>query len=163
MKKEIVIKHVSTVLKTGFDSFTDRLEKALGVLTPATLHALGANPASMAPYLNNTADDNKLVLFNMLTQQDLTKSDGSQRIRQYQVGNPRIMSRMIAGNAGAGLYIPVHLLVFEKRNGKAMLQFDLPSSLFAQFNNPLLYLDSVNLENSILNLVRLADENPNLS
>jgi uncharacterized protein (DUF302 family) len=65
---------------------------------------------------------------------------------------------MIKNNAGAGLYMPLHLLVYEKLNGKVAVEYDLPSSSFAQFNNAEILLDSITLENDLIKLVRIADE-----
>ena len=158
MKKAIVVEHVCTELESNFDSFTFRLEKALGILKPATLHALGAAPASMVSYLNSTSDENNLMLFNILLQDDLMKKENRKKIIQYQVGNPKIMLRMIANHPGAGLYIPIHLLVYEKFNGKVVVEYDLPSSSFAQFNNSEILSDSITLENKLIKLVRHADE-----
>jgi hypothetical protein len=158
MKKAIVIEHVCTELESNFDSFTFHLEKALGILTPSTLHALGASPASMVSYLDSTSDDNNLMLFSILVQNDLIMDENRRIIKQYQIGNPKMLLRMIENNPGAGLYIPVHLLVYEKPNGKVVVEYDLPSSSFAQFNNSEILLDSIALENKLIELVRIADE-----
>ena len=158
MKKAIVVEHVSIEVESNFDDFTFRLEKALGILMPSTLQALGAAPASMVSYLNSTSDESNLMLFNILVQDDLTKKENRRKIKQYHIGNPAIMLRMIENNPGAGLYIPIHLLVYEKFNGKAVVEYDLPSSLFAQFNNSKIFSDSITLENMIIKLIRNADE-----
>ncbi|MEX6689890.1 DUF302 domain-containing protein [Danxiaibacter flavus] len=157
MKKAITIEHIQTELTSNFDRFTFNLEKALGVLTPSALQALGASPASMASYLTNVSGENNLVLFNILLQGDLTDNQNKINIKQYQIGNPKLMLRIIANHAAAGLYLPVHLLVYEKYPGKAMIEYDLPSSLFAQFDNPEILSDSVALENKLIELIRIAD------
>ena len=69
MKRAVVIEHVSLEIKSSFDEFTYQLEKALGILMPATLRSLGATPASMVCYLNSSCDDNKLLLYNMMVQE----------------------------------------------------------------------------------------------
>jgi len=98
------------------------------------------------------------MLFNILVQDDLRKKENRRKIKQYQIGNPKIMLRMIENHPGAGLYIPIHLLVYEKFNGKVVVEYDLPSSSFAQFNNSEILLDSITLENNLIKLVRIADE-----
>ena len=158
MKKAIVIEHVSIETENSFDSFTFNLENALGIMTPSTLQALGASPASMVSYLNNTSDENKLILFNILVQDDLAKNDNRRKIKQYQIGNPRIMLRMIENHAGAGLYIPMRLLVYEKYNGKTAVEYDLPSSSFAQFYNSKIFSYSITLENMLVKLIQVAEE-----
>jgi hypothetical protein len=158
MKKAIVVEHVYTELKSNFDSFTFHFEKALGVSMPARLQALGASPASMISYLDSTSDENNLVLFNILVQGDLMKNENRRKIRQYQIGNPKVMLRMIENHPGAGLYIPIHLVVYENSDEKAVIEYDLPSSSFVQFNNSEICLDSISLENKVIQLVRIADE-----
>jgi hypothetical protein len=79
MKKAIVIEHICRELESNFDSFTFRLEKALGILKPATLHALGGSPASMVSYLKSTHDEDNLMLFNILIQDDLTKKENTKK------------------------------------------------------------------------------------
>jgi uncharacterized protein (DUF302 family) len=158
MKKAIVVEHVCTELESNFDSFTFHLEKELGILMPSTLQALGASPASMVSYLNSTSDENNLILFNILVRDDLMKKENPKRIKQYQVGNHKIMLRMIENYPGAGLYMPIRLLVYEKFNGKVVVEYDLPSSSFAQFNNAEILSDSITLESSLIKLVQIADK-----
>jgi hypothetical protein len=107
MKETIVIEHVSEELKSNFDRFTFHLEELLGILMPSALQAFGAVPASMAPYLYNIADENELVLFNMLQKEDISNIADHIKIKQYQVGILKLMCRMIAKNAGAGFSHPV--------------------------------------------------------
>lgn len=158
MKKAIVVEHVRTELESNFERFTFFLEKSLGILMPSTLHALGAAPASMASYLDSTHDENDLVLFNILVQDDLIKKENKRKIKQYQIGNPQIMLRMIENHPGAGLYIPIHVLVYEEFNGKLIVEYDLPSSSLAQFNNAEILSDSITLESKLIHLLRIADE-----
>ena len=157
MKKAVVIEHVSLEIASSFDSFTYQFEKALGILMPAALRSLGAVPASMVCYLNNTADANDLILFNMLAQDNLLKKENNIKIKQYQIGNPEIMRRMTTNHAGAGLYLPLHVLVYEKGNGKIAVEYDLPSSQCAQFNNAALLFDASTMENNLIKLIQLAE------
>jgi uncharacterized protein (DUF302 family) len=88
----------------------------------------------------------------------MTKKENTRKIKQYQIGNPKIMFRMIENHPGAGLYVPIHLIVYEKLNGKVEVEYDLPSSSFGQFNNAEILLDSITLENKLIKLIRIADE-----
>ena len=157
MKRATVVEHMNIYIKNDFDSFTFRLESALGILTPSTLYASGASPASMVPHLDSTSDEDNLKVFNILLQNDLTKKANRKKMKQYQVGNPKIMHRMIENNPAAGLYIPIHLLVYEQFNGKVIVEYDLPSSSFGQFNNSEIHSDSIILENKLSELIHFAD------
>ncbi|SDF77714.1 DUF302 domain-containing protein [Chitinophaga filiformis] len=93
----------------------------------------------------------------MLFQEDLVKKGHRRKIRQYQIGNPHIMYRMVENHAGTGLYMPIHLLVYETSDGKVMVEYDLPSSLCAQFNNTRILSDSIMLENNLIKMIQTAD------
>lgn len=158
MKRAVVIEHVSLEIKSNFDSFTYSLEKALGILMPAALGSLGATPASMSRHLNSTCDENNLVIYSIMSQEDLPQKERYKKAKQYQLGNPDIMGRMINNHIGAGLYIPIHLLVYENEQGKVIVEYDLLSSQCAQFNNAALLADSILLENNLITLILKADK-----
>jgi hypothetical protein len=158
MKRAVTIEHVSLEIKSNFEEFTYRLEKALGILMPAALRSLGAAPASMVCYLNSTCDNNNLMIYSIMSQEDLPKKERYGSARQYQLGNPEIMGRMMDSHIGAGLYLPIHLLVYENEQKKVSVEYDLLSSLCAQFNNAALFADAVALENNLSILIQRADE-----
>jgi hypothetical protein len=150
MKRAVVIEHVHLEIKNSFDRFTYQFEKALGILMPAALGSLGAAPASTVCYLNSTRDDNNLMIYSIMSQ--------DRNAKQYQLGNPEIIGRMINSQMGAGLYVPIHLLVYENEQNKVMVEYDLLSSQCAQFNNAALLTDSRSFENNLLALIQKADE-----
>ncbi len=83
----------------------------------------------MVYYLVSTAEENKLILCNILLPNDLRKEESSPKNKTIPgVVIHTIISRMIAHNAGAALYTPLHLLVYEKPNGKVVVEYDPPSS-----------------------------------
>jgi uncharacterized protein (DUF302 family) len=157
MKQAIVVEHVCIEVQRNFNDFTFQLETALGVMTPSAFCADGIVPASMVCYLASTTEENGLILFNILLPNDLRKEESSRKIKQYQVCNPQVMSRMIAHNAGAALYTPLHLLVYENLNGKVVVEYDLPAAFFARFNNAAINIDAARLENNLVKLIKKAD------
>lgn len=157
MKQAIVVEHVIIEVQSNFNDFTFQLETALGIMTPASFCADGVVPASMVCYLASTTEENELILFNILLPNDLRNEESSRKIKQYQVCNPYLMSRMIAHNAGAALYTPLHLLVYEKPNGKVVVEYDLPTAFFARFNNAAINIDAAKLENNLVKLIKKAD------
>jgi len=157
MKRAVVIEHVSLEIKNSFDQFTYQLEKALGILMPVALRSLGAAPASTVCYLNSTCDKNNLMIYNIMSQEDLPQKVRYKKAKQYQLGNPEIMDRMIDNHTGAGLYLPIHLLVYENEQKKVIVEYDLLSSLCAQFNNTSLLTDSIALDNNLIMLIQKAD------
>lgn len=158
MKQAIVVEHVIIEVQSSFNDFTFHLEAALGIMSPSSFYADGIVPASMVCFLASTADENELILCNILLPNDLRKGENRRNIKQYQVCNPHLMSRMIAHNAGAALYTPLHLLVYEKPNGKVVVEYDLPAAFLARFNNEAINTDAARLENNLVKLIKKADE-----
>jgi hypothetical protein len=96
-------------------------------------------------------------MFNILLQNDLTKKANRKKNETIPGRKSQIMHRMIENNPAAGLYIPIHLLVYEQFNGKVIVEYDLPSSSFGQFNNSEIHSDSIILENKLSELIHFAD------
>ena len=59
----------------------------------------------------------------------------SQKARQYVVGNPLYAARMTQHDIRAGLYAPLRVLIYVDTTGATCVEYDLPSSLFGQFEN----------------------------
>lgn len=54
---------------------------------------------------------------------------------QYEIGNPRTASKMTRHQLAAGLYAPLRVIIYEKDGGGSCIEYDLPSSLFGQFDD----------------------------
>ncbi len=54
---------------------------------------------------------------------------------QYEIGNPLTAERMTRHVLAAGLYAPLRVVLYEDESGKAIFEYDLPSSLFSQFGD----------------------------
>src|SRR5262245_4076110 len=54
---------------------------------------------------------------------------------QYVVGNPLFALQMTRHDIRASLYAPLRVLLYENEEGKTCVEYDRPSSLFAQFGN----------------------------
>jgi hypothetical protein len=87
----------------------------------------------------------KLWLFSIFNHGALTAADGRKsKANQYVIGNPLTAERMTRHHLGAGLYAPLHVILYEDKNGQAIFEYDLPSSLFGQFGDD--RITSVGLE-----------------
>ena len=61
--------------------------------------------------------------------------DQVSKAMQYEIGNPLTAERMTRYALAAGLYAPLRVVLFEDEPGKAIFEYDLPSSLFGQFGD----------------------------
>lgn len=137
MKTTINIEHVVKKVIGTFEEFTGNLEDLLGILKPADLDFLHGNKASLAGLLENLGGDQELILFNIIEHGELLRLKGfdGKKAKQYQIGNPIMATRMTARNVSSGLYAPLRMLVHEDSDGTVLVEYDLPSSVFAQFND----------------------------
>jgi uncharacterized protein (DUF302 family) len=55
------------------------------------------------------------------------------KAKQYLIGNPLTAIQMSQQDIRAALYAPLRALVYEKKAGQTMVEYDQPSSLFGQF------------------------------
>ena len=54
---------------------------------------------------------------------------------QYEIGNPLTATRMTRHRMAAALYAPLRVLLYENETGRAVFEYDGPSSLFGQFGD----------------------------
>lgn len=143
MKNTINIEHVAVKVNGTFEDFTGNLEDLLGILKPADLDFLHGNKASLAGMLQNLGGEEELILFNIIEHGELLRLKGfdGRKAKQYQIGNPVMAMKMTAQNISCGLYAPLRMLVHENADSTVLVEYDLPSSVFAQFDNP--QIDSV--------------------
>ena len=59
----------------------------------------------------------------------------SKNDNQYEIGNPLTAERMTRRVLAAALYAPLRVVLYEDVSGRAIFEYDLPSSLFRQFGD----------------------------
>ena len=57
------------------------------------------------------------------------------KAHQYLIGNPLTAIQMSRNDLRAALYAPLRVLVYEDAQGRTVVEYDQPSSLFGQFGN----------------------------
>lgn len=55
---------------------------------------------------------------------------------QYDIGNPNTASKMTRHQLAAAQYAPFRVVLYEDAEGRAVFEYDKPSSLFGQFGDP---------------------------
>jgi len=77
-----------------------------------------------------------LMIFNAIDHGLLLSLAGkTARAKQYVVGNPLIALQMTQRDVRAGLYAPLRIYIREDGPNKSVIEYDLPSTLFGQFQN----------------------------
>jgi len=78
------------------------------------------------------------------------------KAKMYTIGNPLIARTMIRHDVGAGLNVPIRLMIYEDTEGKAHLGYDLPSSLMSRLRNEEVTVAARKLDEKLIALAELA-------
>jgi uncharacterized protein (DUF302 family) len=158
VERSIAVRHISLEIKADFDRFTRALEHALGRFDEVLLAELDTDPQSVAERLKEAAGEDGLMLFNVYDHGKLLSIYGtSRKARQYVLGNPLFAAMMTHNDIRTGLYAPLRLLVYEAHIGSTRLEFDQPSSLFGQFDNPEATAAARALDTKLASLIKKAE------
>jgi uncharacterized protein (DUF302 family) len=158
MERSITVRHISLEIKADFDRFTRALEHALGRFDEVLLAELDTDPQSVTERLKEAAGEDGLMLFNIIDHGKLLNIFGSpKKAKQYVLGNTLIAAMMTRHDIPAGLYAPLRLLVYEADDGSTRFEFDQPSSLFGQFDNPAVTAVARSLDTKLAGLINKAE------
>jgi uncharacterized protein (DUF302 family) len=135
MRTTIVeVVHVTISCGRPFDAVRDALVKDVPALDPRlTKLLIGAKTAEIA---ERRAAGPKLWLFETRDHGALIAAEGqAKKAIQFEIGNPLTAERMTRHHLAAGLYAPLRIVLYEDEQGRAVFEYDLPSSLFNQFGD----------------------------
>ena len=133
MRTAIVeVVHVTITCRRPFEAVYDALVKGTPPLDPQLMELLrGADAAKVE---DRRAAGPKLWLFETRDHGALVAAEGqAKRAIQFEIGNPLTAERMTRHRLAAGLYAPLRIVLYEDEQGRAIFEYDLPSSLFSQF------------------------------
>ena len=155
MERKIEVRHVSLTINVDFESFTKTLEQSVARFESSFLEGLDTDPRSVEERIKKAAGGDNLMLFNVRDHGTLLNIFGSpQKAKQYVIGNPLIAATMTRHDVRAGLYAPLRMLVYEADDQSTRIEFDQPSSLFDQFDNPDISAVARSLDTKLLNLIK---------
>jgi uncharacterized protein (DUF302 family) len=158
MEHTIEVRHVSLEINADFESFTRILEESLGRFDYSLYKDLETDPQSVEKRLKALAGEEGLMLFSIQEHGKLLNIVGSpKRAKQYILGNPLIAVTMTRRDIRAGLYAPLRVLVYEADDRSTRIEFDQPSSLFGQFNNPDVTTVARSLDTKLANLIKTTE------
>lgn len=119
-----------------FAEVTRDFGRQLGKFDPTVLQSLPASPDEARSRIEAMAGTSGFMLFGTIDHGALL-SIFKKRTRaiQYVVGNPLFALQMTQHNVAAGLYAPLRVLIYEGDQARTVVEYDLPSSVFGQFND----------------------------
>lgn len=137
-RTRISVDHVRLSVARPFDAFIAAFEDQLGRFAPdvyAELEA-GSDPDLARNKIEAMAGPSGLMQFGTNDHGMLLRIVGEPRkALQYLVGNPLIAIEMTQHALGAALYAPLRVLIYEDGDNQTVVEYDLPSSLFGQFQD----------------------------
>jgi uncharacterized protein (DUF302 family) len=158
MERTIEVRHVSLEVNADFESFTRILEEFLGRFDYSLYKDLETDPQSVEQRLKALAGEEGLMLFSIQEHGKLLNIVGAPRkAKQYLMGNPLIAVTMTRHDIRAALYAPLRVLVYAADDQSTRIEFDQPSSLFGQFNNPDVTTVARSLDTKLANLIKKAE------
>jgi hypothetical protein len=100
------------------------------------------------------ANDPKLWLFLTRDHGALVAAEGRhEKALQLEIGNPLTAERMTRRHLGAALYAPLRVVLYEDAQGRAIFEYDLPSSFFGQFRDGAILAVGQELDEELENLL----------
>lgn len=158
MTRQYMVTHQTVKLDSGFGDFTRELEAALGRLDVPALEKAGQDKAATEAAIRSMQGAEGMTLFNVEDLGQLLSLNGPPRTaRRYYVGNYMRAFQIVSADIRLGLYAPLRVLVYEAEDKTAYVEYDLPSTQFAGFDNELIAQSGLALDTKLQNLIVLAD------
>jgi len=135
----ISVRHVSIFIERTFSETCSRFESRMGRIDYGAFDKMlgtGQPETAIRNYVKEIEGPLGLMIFNAIDHGLLLRLAGqSARAKQYVVGNPLIPLEMTQKDVRAGLYAPLRIYIREDGPNKSVIEYDLPSTLFGQFQN----------------------------
>ena len=152
--RTIAVEHIRILSGRPFEEVRRKLEDTVPKLDASIAEALSRGDQKRAKDYEEKGP--KLSIFGERDHGALLQIAGSRRnALQYDIGNPLTASKMTRHQLSAALYAPLRVVLFEDEQGRAIFEYDKPSSFFGQYGDERVtevgrYLDAT-LEAVLLN------------
>src|SRR5215468_742162 len=135
----ISVRHVSISIEKTFSETCSRFESRMGRIDYSAFEKMlgeGESETTMGNYVKGIEGSLGLMIFNAIDHGLLLRLASKTALaKQYVVGNPLIALQMTQKDVRAGHYAPLRVYIKEDGPNKSVIEYDLPSSLFGQFQN----------------------------
>ena len=142
----ITVEHIRIQSERPFAEVRRKLEELVPMLDLSIFDALGHGDQKRAREYETNGPH--LSIFLVRDHGSLLHIAGLQfNALQYEIGNPLTASKMTRHQLAACLYAPLRVALFDDEQGKAVFEYDKPSSFFGQYGDDRVtevgrYLDS---------------------
>jgi uncharacterized protein (DUF302 family) len=133
-QQTIQVEHVRIEAAKPFAEVKAALEEFVPLLDPVIPEALRQGDIGRAKEALQRGPE--LAIFSARDHGGFLRIVGlARKAVQYEIGNPLTASRMTQHQLPASLYAPLRVLLYENEAGRAVFEYDRPSSLFGQFGD----------------------------
>lgn len=130
----VQVEHVRIEAAKAFADVKMALEDLAPPLDPAIPEALRQGDIERAKEVLQRGPE--LAIFSARDHGGLLRTAGlARKAMQYEIGNPLTATGMTQHQLPAALYAPLRVLLYENEAGRAVFEYDRPSSLFGQFGD----------------------------
>ena len=133
-QQRIQVEHVRIEAAKPFADIKAALEAVVPPLDPTMPEALRQGDIGRAKEALQRGPE--LAIFGSRDHGGLLRIAGlARKAVQYDIGNPLTATRMTRHQLPAALYAPLRVVLYENEDGRAVFEYDRPSSLFGQFDD----------------------------
>jgi uncharacterized protein (DUF302 family) len=133
-QRTVHVEHIKIESSKPFAKVKAALEELVPPLDPAVPEALRQGDIGRAKEALQRGPE--LAIFGSRDHGGLLRVAGlARRAVQYDIGNPLTATRMTQHHLPAALYAPLRVVLYQKEDGRAVFEYDRPSSLFGQFGD----------------------------
>ena len=134
VRLQVQVEHVRIEAAKSFTEVKAALQDLVPPLDPAIPEALRKGDIVRANEALQRGSE--LAIFSARDHGRLLRTAGlSRKAVQYEIGNPLTATEMTRHQLPASLYAPLRVLLYENEAGRAVFEYDRPSSLFGQFGD----------------------------
>lgn len=156
-RKTVELEHITITSATSFATAKAALEGLLPTIDPGITVLLRYGESDRAR--KELERGPELAIFQTRDHGALLQITGrARKAIQYDIGNPLTASRMTRHQLAAALYAPFRVLLYENDDGRAIFEYDQPSSLFGQFGDERVMAVARGLDDAIARALREASK-----
>jgi uncharacterized protein (DUF302 family) len=134
VRLQVQVEHVRIEAAKPFTEVKAALEDLVPPLDPAVPEALRQGKITRAKEALQRGPE--LAIFSARDHGGLLRiTDLARKAVQYEIGNPLTATRMTQHQLPTALYAPLRVVLYENDAGRAVFEYDRPSSLFGQFGD----------------------------
>ena len=157
-EKPLSIVHVKMTTPRPYAHVTRFIESHLGRLTDSIRRlAEQRETEQLRAALARAAGIYGLALHYTAAHGRLLQLEGAEQpLVAYSIGNVLLSEQMTKVDFAAGLYAPLRVVIYGNAEGGTTLEYDKPSSLFGQFQDPRIDAVAATLDSRLDTLLRAA-------